>query len=57
MTHGDMTVYVCDIPAGIIVAGMNTVTLGVTSNAEGPSWLSPNYMRQILVTIPSSDIG
>ncbi|KAF2186131.1 polysaccharide lyase family 4 protein [Zopfia rhizophila CBS 207.26] len=44
MTHGDMTVYSCEIPVGVLVAGTNTVTLGVTSSRNGTTWLSPNYI-------------
>jgi rhamnogalacturonan endolyase len=44
-SHGDMTVYYCKIPAGNLVSGTNTVTLGVTSKKSGDSWLSPNYVR------------
>ncbi|BCS19875.1 uncharacterized protein APUU_20307A [Aspergillus puulaauensis] len=44
MTHGDMTVYTCEIPSGTLVAGTNSVTLGVTASKDGSSWLSPNYI-------------
>ncbi|KAL4867525.1 hypothetical protein BDV12DRAFT_186584 [Aspergillus spectabilis] len=52
MTHGDMTVYICEFPAGTLVEGTNTVTLGVTSSADDSSWLSPNYVSRISVTNP-----
>lgn len=46
MTHGDMSVYECDIPEGTLSAGTNTVTLGVTSSKSGSEWLSPNYVSK-----------
>jgi hypothetical protein len=45
-----MTVYYCEIPAGILVTGTNTITLGVTSTRNGTDWLSPNYVGIILIT-------
>lgn len=41
-----MTVYTCNIPAGTLVVGTNTITLGVTSSRSGSDWLSPNYVSE-----------
>jgi hypothetical protein len=46
MPHGDMPVYSCTIPAGTLVAGTNTVTLGVYASRTGTQWLSPNYVSK-----------
>ncbi|KAJ4412041.1 hypothetical protein N0V82_008885 [Gnomoniopsis sp. IMI 355080] len=35
-------VYTCTIPAGTLVAGTNTITIGIASGSSGDAFLSPN---------------
>ncbi|SPO07477.1 probable Putative rhamnogalacturonase [Cephalotrichum gorgonifer] len=40
--HGE--VYDFKVPAGTLVAGKNTITIGVASGSDGATFLSPNYI-------------
>lgn len=43
-------VYNCTIPAGTLVAGTNTITVGVASGSSGDTYLSPNVVSCFLRT-------
>lgn len=41
--RGNNTLYQTTIPAGTLVAGENTLTLGVLSGSAGEGWLAPAF--------------